>query len=69
MTTSAYARVPASSLDSFHSLLMEDEQFQEALQRVSFEVAEKALSDMSCEYDEEDIYDLAMELCCRVSVS
>ena len=67
--------VPASTIDSFHSLLMDDDEFNEALQRVALRVAEDRLEALrlndpqSNAYDEQDAYDLAMELCCRVSVA
>ena len=55
--------VPNSVLDSFHSLLMDDDQFNEAMMRVALQVAEGHTA------DEEDQYELAMDLCCRVSVA
>ena len=64
MTTAIKA--PAHAIDSFHSLLMDDDQFNEAMMRVALQVAESTLGSHA---DEEDHYDLAMELCCRVSVS
>ena len=70
MTVSAYAKVPASALDSFHSLLMDDDQFNEAMMRVALQVAESALTAPGMgTYEEQDLYDLAMELCTRVSVA
>ena len=62
-------KVTASLVDSFHSLLMDDEEFNEALQRVALEVAEASLAEQPFEHDEDDAYDLAMELVCRVSVA
>ena len=62
-------KVTASLVDSFHSLLMDDEEFNEALQRVALEVAESSLAEQPCEHDEDDAYDLAMKLVCRVSVA
>ena len=59
--------IPNSALDSFHSLLMDDDQFNEAMMRVALQVAESYLAPGE-ELDEEG-YDLAMELCCRVSVA
>ena len=73
MTTAL--RVPASAIDSFHSLLMDDDQFNEAMMRGALQVAEDQLEaarlndPQSGAYDEEDLYDLAMQLCCRVSVA
>ena len=66
-------KVTASLVDSFHSLLMDDDVFMEAVQRVALEVAEDGLRsgrhDVGHEPTEEDAYDLAMELVCRVSVA
>lgn len=59
-------KIPASALDSFHSLLMDDDQFNEAMMRVALQVAE---SNTPGDAHEDDIYDIAMELCCRVSVA
>ena len=59
--------VPYSVVDKFHSLLMDDDNFNEALMRVALEVAQYyagpgvALTD--------DDYQLAMDLCTRVSVA
>jgi hypothetical protein len=65
--------VSASILDSFHSLLMDDDEFMGAVQRVALGVADDALRsgrhDVGHEPDDEDAYDLAMELVCRVSVA
>ena len=69
MTTERILRVPASAIDSFHSILMDDDQFNEAMMRVALEVAQRCCDDAPCETDEEDVYDLAMQLCCRVSVA
>ena len=68
-------RTAASMIDSFHSLLMDDDQFNEAMQRVALKVAEDHLEALrlndpqSGAYDEETLYDLAMALCCRVTVA
>ena len=71
MTTTAQRalRLPASAIDSFHSMLMDDDQFNEAMMRVALQVAEDMCKNAPCETDEEDVYDLAMELCIRVSVA
>ena len=59
--------VPASALDKFHSLLMDDDNFNEAMMRCAMEVAayyqgdDQPLDDQSM--------DLAMELCTHVSVA
>ena len=62
-------RIPASAIDSFHSILMDDDQFNEAMMRVALQVSEEMCKNAPCETDEEDVYDLAMQLCCRVSVA
>ena len=54
---------PNHVIDQFHSMLLDDDEFNEALQRVALEVASTHVD------DEEDRYDLAMELVTRVSVS
>jgi len=59
--------IPHHAIDSFHSLLMDDDQFNEAMMRVALEVAQSYLG--PGEEMEEDLYDLAMELCTRVGVS
>ena len=56
-------KVPYHVVDSLHSILMDDDQFQEALMRVALEVA-SGVTDNTQEQ-----LDLAMELCNRVSVS
>ncbi len=56
-----------SIIDQFHSMLMDDDEFNEAVQRIALEVAEEALA--SGRHDEEDAYELAMELCIRLSVA
>ncbi len=68
MTTKT--RVPASVVDTFHSYLMEDDGFNEAMMRVALEVAEGHFTRPGGGvYDQEDLYDLAMDLCTRVSVA
>ena len=62
-------KVTAAMVDSFHSLLMDDDEFMEAVQRVALELAESSLAEQPYETDEDDAYDLAMELVCRVSVA
>jgi hypothetical protein len=62
-------KVTAAMVDSFHSLLMADDEFMEAVQRVALELAESSLAEQPCEHDEDDVYDLAMELVCRTSVA
>ena len=59
--------IPNHAIDSFHSLLMDDDQFNEAMMRVALQVAESYLA--PGETLDEDGYDLAMELCCRISVA
>ena len=69
-TRLAYKEVPASALDSFHSLLMDDDQFNEACMRVALQVAESYLQRPGGGvYDQDDLYDLAMDLCVKVSVA
>ncbi len=73
MTTAL--RVPASLVDSYHSFLMDDDQFNEAAMRVAFDVAREHLEALrlndpySGAYDEQDVYDLAAELTVRLSVA
>ena len=68
-------KIPAHAMDSFHSMLMDDDQFNEAMMRVALQVSESCMEaarlndPQSGAYDEEDLYDLAMELCTRVSVA
>ena len=56
-------------VDTFHSYLMDDDQFNEAMMRVALQVAEQYCKEAPCVTDEEDVYELAMELCTRVSVA
>ena len=56
-------KISSSVIDSFHSYLMDDDQFNEAMMRVALQIAEEHTA------DEEDQYELAMDLCCRVSVA
>ena len=58
--------VPNSVLDTFHSLLMDDDEFNEAVMRVALQVVQsyspgEPLTDKD--------YDLANELVCRLSVA
>ena len=62
-------RVPASAIDSFHSILMDDDQFNEAAMRVALQVAQECCDNAPCETDEEDVYDLAMKLVCHISIA
>ena len=61
-------------IDSFHSILMDDDQFNEAMMRVALDVSRDRLAALrlndpqSGAFDEEDVLDLAMDLCTRVSV-
>ena len=59
--------VPYASIDKFHSLLMDDDQFNEAMMRVALEVAQSYLA--PGEKMDDNSYDLAMELCSRIGVS
>ena len=56
-------KIPYHVIDSLHSILMDDDQFQEALMRVALEVASGVTDNL------EEQMELAMELCNRVSVS
>ena len=58
--------VSHSVLDRFHSVLMEDDQFNDSLMRVALEVAQHYQGSGSL--DEESMQ-LAMDLCTRVSVA
>ena len=58
--------IPHSVMDSFHSMLMDDDQFNEAMMRVALQVAQSYHPGEPL--DDED-YELAYELCTRVSVS
>ena len=58
--------VPYSTIDTFHSILMDDDQFNEAAMRVAMQVATDTLQDK--DHDDEDLYDLAMELVTYISV-
>ncbi len=48
---------------------MDDDQFQEALQRITLQIAEEFCNDQPCETDEEDVLELATDLYSRVSVA
>jgi len=56
-------KIPYHVIDSLHSILMDDDQFQEALMRVALEVSSGVTDNL------EEQMELAMELCTRVSVS
>ena len=56
-------KIPYHVIDSLHSILMDDDQFQEALMRVALEVSSGVTDNL------EEQMELAMELCNRVSVS
>ena len=68
--TSDYTKVPASVIDTFHSYLMDDDNFNEAMMRVALQVSTEyhQRPGGGC-YEEDNLYDLAMQLCCRVSVA
>jgi len=59
--------VPNAALDKFHSLLMDDDQFNEAMMRVALQVAQ-SYNAPGQPLDEQDMK-LAMDLCTRVSVA
>ncbi len=58
--------VPNAAIDKFHSLLIDDDQFNEAMMRVALEVASYYAGG---EKLTDDDMALAMELCTRVSVA
>jgi len=59
--------IPNAAIDKFHSLLMDDDQFNEAMMRVALQVAQ-SYNAPGQPLDEQDMK-LAMDLCCRVSVA
>ena len=59
--------VPNAALDKFHSLLVDDDQFNEAVMKVALEVAQY-YAGPGATLDDDD-YKLAMDLCNKVSVS
>ena len=59
--------IPHAALDRFHSLLMEDDEFNEAMMRVALEVVQYYAGPDQV-LDDED-YDMAMDLVTRVSVA
>ena len=59
--------VPNAAIDKFHSLLMDDDEFNEAVMRVALQVA-SYYAGPEAPLTEEDMA-LAMELCSRVSVA
>ena len=61
--------ISTSLIDQLHSALMDDDQFQEALQRITLQMAEEFCADQPCETDEEDVMELAVDLYNRVSVA
>ena len=61
--------VPHSLIDQFHSALLGDDTFTEALQNVAWQVAQEHCDSQPCETDEEDVYELAMELVMKVAVA
>ena len=58
--------IPHAAIDKFHSLLMDDDQFNEAMMRCALEVAAYYQGDG--EAPDEESLQLAMDLCTRVSV-
>ena len=58
--------IPNAAIDKFHSLLMDDDQFNEAMMRVALQVAQ---SYHPGEALDDNDYELAMDLCTRVSVA
>ena len=64
--TSRRPMVSHAVVDKFHSILMDDDQFNEALMRVALEVVQ---SYAPGEALTEDDLQLAMDLCTRVAVA
>ena len=63
-------KVSSYVVDSFHSMLMDDDQFNEALMRCALDVARHHLSTPGGpEFDEDDVMDLAAELTTRVTAA
>ena len=59
--------VPFRAIDKFHSILMDDDNFNEAMMRCALEVVQ-GYAGPGVPLTDED-YELAMDLCSRVSVS
>lgn len=59
--------VPSSLVDTFRSMVMDDDMFNEAMIRCASDVVRDYLPEDEQNFDK--IYDLANELCCRVIVS
>ena len=59
--------LPNHAIDSFHSLLMDDAQFNDALSRVAMEVVRSYYA--PGEALDDNAYDMAMELCTRVTLA
>lgn len=59
--------VPNAAIDKFHSLLMDDDQFNEAVMKVALQVA-SYYAGPGVPLTDED-YQLAMDLCTKVSVA
>ena len=59
--------VSHAAIDKFHSLLMDDDQFNEAVMKVALEVAQYYAGPGET-LSEED-YQFAMDLCSKVSVA
>ena len=62
-------RIVNHVVDSFHSYLMDDDQFNEAMMSVALRTAREYCDEAPCETTEEDVLELAMELCTRISVN
>ena len=59
--------VPFASIDKFHSMLMDDDEFNEAVMRVALRVAQYYAGPGAKLTDED--YQFAYELCSKVGVS
>ena len=62
-------KISDNLIEQLHSTLMEDDQFQEALQRITLQMAEEFCAGQPCETDSEDVFELAVDLYNRVSVA
>ena len=62
-------KVPFHVVDQFHSALMDNDIIMPLIQDLAVQVADEFLSSQPCETDEEDVFELAMELLMRLSVS
>ena len=59
--------LPNAAIDTFHSMLMDDAEFLDALERVAHKVVARYYA--PGEQLDDDAYDMAMDLMTRVSVA